>query len=1113
MHKKIIYIFTVFILLMSLCSLSLTVLANTQSAENAKEEEIPVADADDIRNDVQEARNDTSDGKINDQAVEKKDILNSIASLQGNGTSSFVRIREIFYPSWLGNWSTYMGTIDGKIAYCLEASKNTPENGNYAAQVVDNDNLLKVLYYGYAGPGQSVFLGEKEDIAYLYTHILASYAYSGDLYGGHGFDYWEQHGIGLRGEYDRIQSFPSPKTLQFSNETLTATYDANTNTQRTNTITLQAVSRVAVNIPLQDGVTLHNVSTGAAQTGGVATIRGQESFYLESSRFDLESEKLTNLSGENLYRYAPIAFSPGGSYQSEGTITISDVISLNLSINWTAKEDTWILHKEDEEGNPVAGATYALYIADDRYNVTDKTPVLTSVTDQSGDFVVDPNKNKKLSLSNLYLNSRYYVLKETNTPNGFQTSQDVHLFLKGDQSNPYFIVENPWQTGAAAKLTQSVKVANRSEIEADQKSYPHLAILIKDKQKNKLIFKSSSGQWRYTMQTVSNSVAYQEALAANPIYLSLAQNVYIGQIELPVTYALTDDRYETYAMSCNDQGSCQLNNRYTPDEIQITSKIILTNKKNKFKVEKADSENGKLKDAEFSLYEQENVSNQNGSITIINDKPYEVIKTDSNGIAIFGVKDKPLLSGKTYYLKETQAPQGYVLNSEIIEIAVTDNGIYANAKKADDGIRVKKSIGNVISLFQPFAEEDGLDPTLNGIKMKLETANTVDGVWDRKDAETHMRYSRIEGRYEVYSGNAYMDTDTGFSRLHMEQCLDHPFDSEIAANKQILDKQNLSSLFSENTVIQVINQKVTTLEIKKEVIGETTSEAFSFMIMLQDAEGKPSTKTYMGSIYNADGTIKSNVTITGSKIFSLKHKEKLILNNIDIRISYSITELAPPPQYIVSIRINQENVYNSNSAKGDVSPGENQILCMNTRKEKDNFEFIKSSKNGIPLSGAGFVLYELNCDQPAHDHTKENIQIDKNGNLLTPSTCWSLKERINSSEDGSICFKDLPIDKEYRLIEYKAPPGYLLPDGQWKIAYDNKEMSFTVKGIVGSITQTPAFEKLDHSSIAYRLPNYQAQDLPSTGYEGSVNTHLIGGFLMMLSICIYLRCFRWRNKV
>ncbi len=1109
MYKKIKHILTIIILLLSLCNFSPTVLADTRSAENAKDEEIPVKDGDAIKNVTEAERKDKSVEKINEQAVK----VNPIASLQENGTSAFVRIREIFYPSWLGNWSTYMGTIDGKIAYCLEASKNTPENGNYATQVVDNDNLLKVLYYGYAGPGQSVFLGEREDIAYLYTHILASYAYSGDLYGGHGFDYWEQHGIGLKGEYNRIQSFPSPKTLQFSNETLTATYDADTNTQRTNTITLQAVSRVAVNIPLQDGVTLHNVSTGAVQTGGVATIHGQESFYLESSRFDLKSEQLTNLSGENLYRFAPIAFSPGGGYQTEGTITISDQVSLKLNINWTALENPWQLQKVDEEGNPIAEAEYSFYITDNNYHVTDHTPIFTAATDHNGVIEINPNENKALSLSNLFQKSRYYVLKETKTPAGYQTSQDVHLFLKGEQQNPYFIVKNPWQTGAAAKLTQTIKVANRSEIEADQESYPHLAILIKDRQKNKLIFKSSSGQWRYTMQTVSDRVAYQEALAANPIYLSLAQNVYIGQIDLPVTYALSDDRYETYAMSCNDQGGCQLNNRYTPDEIQITSKIILTNKKNKFKVEKTDSENKRLVNAEFSLYGQEQVSNQNGSITIVDDEPYEVMKTDINGTAVFGGKNKPLLSGKTYYLKETQAPQGYVRNDEIIEITVTDNGVYANAKKADDGIRVKKSIGNIIALFQPFAEEDGLDSTLNGIKMKLETADTVDGIWNMKDAKTHMRYSRIEGRYEVYSGNAYMDTDTGYSRLHIEQCLDHPFDAEVAANKQVLDNQNLSSVFCEDTVIQVTNQKETSLEIKKEVIGETTNGTFTFTIMLQNTDGTPSTKTYDGKIYNADGITKSNITITGSKIFSLKHKEKLVLENIDIGITYSIMELAPPPQYMVSIRINQEDAYSSNLAEGSVSPGENQVLFMNTIKEMDDFEFIKSSKNGIPLSGAGFVLYELNCNQSAHDHTKENLQVDKNGSLLTSSTCWDLKERINSSENGIICFKDLSIDKEYRLIEYKAPSGYLLPDGQWRIAYDNKEMSFTVKGIVGSITQTPAFEKLDNSSIAYRLPNYQAQNLPSTGYGGSVNSHLIGGFLMLFGICIYFRCFRKRNEL
>ena len=34
--------------------------------------------------------------------------------------------QEIRYPSWLGNWSTKMCYINGSLAYCLEASKETP---------------------------------------------------------------------------------------------------------------------------------------------------------------------------------------------------------------------------------------------------------------------------------------------------------------------------------------------------------------------------------------------------------------------------------------------------------------------------------------------------------------------------------------------------------------------------------------------------------------------------------------------------------------------------------------------------------------------------------------------------------------------------------------------------------------------------------------------------------------------------------------------------------------------------------------------------------------------------------------------------------------------------
>ena len=93
--------------------------------------------------------------------------------------------QEIRYPSWLGNWSTKMCYINGSLAYCLESSKDTPPEGQYANSVIDtNEALLKVLYYGYGGPGD-VFKDDQvtnDTNKYLYTHIMASYAYSGDIY-------------------------------------------------------------------------------------------------------------------------------------------------------------------------------------------------------------------------------------------------------------------------------------------------------------------------------------------------------------------------------------------------------------------------------------------------------------------------------------------------------------------------------------------------------------------------------------------------------------------------------------------------------------------------------------------------------------------------------------------------------------------------------------------------------------------------------------------------------------------------------------------------------------------------------------------------------------------
>ena len=269
--------------------------------------------------------------------------------------------QEIHYPSWLGNWSTKMCYINGSLAYCLESSKDTPPEGQYANSVIDtNEALLKVLYYGYGGPGD-VFKDDQvtnDTNKYLYTHIMASYAYSGDLYGGNDWDDLEAHGIGLKVRYDQIQSMPVPTNeFNFSKSSLNAYYE--NGQQRTEEIKLNANNDVVVNIPLQDGVELHNLTKGTVNTGTVS-VNGGETFYLSTTLEKREDYSSGNLNGKNLVKYAPLVIRSGGNYQDEGTLTtVQDPVTINLNINWLDGSQINI-NKIDNYGENISNAKFDL---------------------------------------------------------------------------------------------------------------------------------------------------------------------------------------------------------------------------------------------------------------------------------------------------------------------------------------------------------------------------------------------------------------------------------------------------------------------------------------------------------------------------------------------------------------------------------------------------------------------------------------------------------------------------------------------------------------------------------------------------------------------------------
>ena len=290
-------------------------------------------------------------------------ILSSVFPVMAQSSISFTWGQEIYYPSWLGNWSTKMCYINGSLAYCLESSKNTPPQGQYAPYVIRNNNaLLKVLYYGYGGPGD-VFKDDQvtnDTNKYLYTHIMASYAYSGDIYGGKSWDDLLANGIGLKWRYEQIQSMPVPtKTFNLTKTNLSAYYDSDTSSQRTENNTFNAESNVTIDIPLQEGVELHNLTKGTVSSGTVS-INGGDTFYLSAPLQKMEDYSSGELAGNNSTMYAPLAIMPGGGYQAEATLSVvSDPRTLSFNVSWLNGSQISI-NKTDNFGENISNAKFDL---------------------------------------------------------------------------------------------------------------------------------------------------------------------------------------------------------------------------------------------------------------------------------------------------------------------------------------------------------------------------------------------------------------------------------------------------------------------------------------------------------------------------------------------------------------------------------------------------------------------------------------------------------------------------------------------------------------------------------------------------------------------------------
>lgn len=422
---------------------------------------------------------------------------------------------------------------------------------------------------------------------------------------------------------------------------------------------------------------------------------------------------------------------------------------------------------------------------------------------------------------------------------------------------------------------------------------------------------------------------------------------------------------------------------------EIEEKLEFSNERQKVElsVEKQDAETGKaLKGATFGLYNKEAISSGD-KVIVKADTLLQEITSNEKGKAAFTL-NLPL--GR-YYVKELQAPAGYVSSDEILEFDATYQGQDVKTIKLKS---VKKNQPTTVEVTKA---DITTGTELDGASMSVldKDGNVIDSWTSVKDSPHVIKRLQAGKTYilrEELAPYGYLRaTDVEFTISDTAEVQKVKMEDEVPVARLLVNKKGEFL----DSVSLLDNAKGMIEHLFNYVTGNLTDVTFN----VYAAEAIRAADGVSADYYAADELVGS-ITTDGNGIAQM---DNLPLGR------YYIVEKETAHGYV----LDNEPRYVDLTYRDQDTPLVTYSADWQNARQRVQVEVLKKEKDSDKvLSGAIFGLYAA-----------DDIVSSKGKVLLAKDTLIELK---TTDEDGKIQFvADLPVDSRYYIKELAAPDGYV----------------------------------------------------------------------------------------